>query len=212
MKEKTVKRNVKMRGMKIPRFLIWILGRVHGWKGLITCDNGEWHSSYMNTKIKDYQSYSARLWSATAEKIQKSRRMIIHMLAELKEVDQQLTGIRQARINVESPNAQQLRANKRVNNSINALEERKKTIQQDLPELHEAINSAELEAEEQLLDCRRRAESILQTYIQGARKYLSEDAKINIPWDELSRAVYEKYQQELREYCKTNFKGGETYV
>lgn len=212
MNEKDLKKDVKMRGMKTLRFLIWILGRLHGRKGIITDQDGECYSSFINTKIKDYQSYAARLWMATAEEMQKGRKMMIHLLVELKQVERQLDNMYQSNTSSEPATVEQLRKNKVINSSRNALEERKKMILQHLPELRESMNISELVTEELLINGRRKAESLLQTYLQGARKYLKEDVRINLPEDESSREVYERRKRRLEENCEKCLEGGESYV
>lgn len=212
MNEKDLKKDVKMRGMKTPRFLIWICGRLHGRKGLIICQDGECRSGFVNTKIKDYQSYAARLWMATAEEMQKGRKMMIHLLVELKQVERQLDNMYQSNTSSEPATVEQLRRNKVINSSRNALEERKKMILQHLPELRESMNISELVTEELLINGRRKAESLLQTYLQGARKYLKEDVRINLPEDESSREVYERRKRRLEENCEKCLEGGESYV
>lgn len=212
MKEKNSKRKVKMRGLRVPRVFVWFLGWLHGRKGMITCSNGECHSAYLNTKIKDYQSYSARLWKATAQDVAKVRRTMLRMLAEHEILEQELADVNQLRCNLEKPSVQQLRKNKLINGSVNTLDERKKIIRQQLPQFHEMISGVELKTEEELLDCKAKIESLLHTYLQGALRYLQEVPIVNIPIDDVSKGIYERDKMELKEYCKNHFIGGESYV
>lgn len=195
-KENKLGTDVKLRGMRTPRFLIWILGWFHGRRGFISKE-ANWHSNFTTTKIKDYQSYSARIWLATSDAVLDRKQIMIQQLTELKEIEKQLGMLREIQAEDGKLSVQQLRDNKVIRDRRGVLEARKKKIMQKIPEIREDINSIELAAEEILLDAKRKVESLLMVYFQGARKFLSEDAQIEIGLDNSSRYVYLDRKKEV---------------
>ena len=200
--------NVKLRGMKTPRFLIWILGWFHGKKGFISKDTA-WHSNFVETKVKDYQSYSARLWLETAKEVFGEKQKILQNMAELEELEKQLDMLKVIQPVEGNLSVQQLRENIIIRDRRGMLDVRKKKIIQKIPEIKENINHIELVTEELLLDAKRKVESVLMVYFQGARKHLAEDVRIEIPLDNSSRYVYLDRKREVEKVYERYMERGE---
>lgn len=190
---------VKLKGLRTPHFIVWLIGHRHGRKGFIRIENGVLKSVYVDKKEKSYQVYSAGIWKGTAEELYSIRKRIIKLIAELESIDnliKQNEGIIVEQTNL---SVQQLRKQKREARIQENLKKEKTEKINQLPELAENINLEELRTEEILLEARRKLEKIIAIYLQGAQKYILDEVKFEIQSDPYSYEIYKTRNKRLNE-------------
>ena len=189
---KDSKKMYKIKGQRTPKVFIWILGRIHGKKGRITHEDGKWNSSYITRKEKEFQAICANVWKETAGKNAEINKQIKSNEIELKDINEQLEQVTMLDTakSKDVGTANKLREQRRRNENANKNISRKKDILFNLPILNEEIRTREVETEERLLEVRHILESIITIYLQGASKYIFDDAVIELNEDELAKKLY----------------------
>lgn len=175
-KEIQLKRKVKLKGLCVPKFIVYWLGRMDAKADRIKIDDLNMPSSaWLKRKTKDFVSYSAQVRDATKKVNNTIVQQIIRKSSELQQIEILLKKYENVESNFSEctkKDKKQLRMERRRESNLCSAEDRKKQIISQLGVLVETINLSEHETEQMLLDYRSRLESMITIYLQGASKHM----------------------------------------
>lgn len=185
--------NVKIKGLKYPRFIYKLWGNFDERKGLIVNENGRFKSEFIEGRQKVYGEYAAKIWGLTATNTQALRENKINEEAGLKNVKMKLELHENGKFTSSGNTAKDKRQNRLSENTQKTLMAAMESSEKNIALINSQIALSELQTEESLLVARRKTEKVISIYLSGAKKVLDKSI-IEINIDEPS---YERYQHYL---------------
>lgn len=193
----SAKKKVTMKGIKIPRMCIWILGYFHAKRGVISQENGQVSSPYIERKQKDFASYCARMYKVTARILRELRIQRCQVQDKMMGLEEMIAEL-QGQLWKEVPESiGEKRQDAAFRGKIENLKEEKQALMQELKKIKIFIEDSEHESEELIYETKSRAEALLVTYLEGA-KCMTGAQRTNLQQDEVSETLYQQYCRNFK--------------
>lgn len=171
-----------LKGLRIPYLWYLIIGRCHGKSGMITKEDGCYHSPCISQASLNFQSYEVSLWRDTAVLLQPVYSRIASFTYVKLEKTAQIEVIMQSYINYteSSASSNQMRQYKKDMERLKLLKEDKQKAEKMIAELEQIVQSTQNETRAMLLASKLDMEARLTAYSRGAFRYVKEDLKIKL--------------------------------
>lgn len=170
------KKRVRLKGIWIPKIIVYLSGMIDARKGRIKTDvKGYPESAYLCRKVKDYACYSSQIYNITKLMNKNSVDKIISCEKELESVKGTIDiNNKDTKINKSgNMSKKQCRKIRRKEEELKNALERKNLLETELKILSEHISCSEHETEQILINARSRLESMVMVYLQGAGRYIN---------------------------------------
>lgn len=162
------KKRIHMKGGKIPRCFVMLLGLLHRKRDLIQNKNGKAVSPYIETVEKYFCIYCSELYKVTGKGLQKYRKNENIRMRDIKEAECKIEELESMPPVGRDEDAREKRRQAMVKREIEQYNLKKEKWKKELDEIQLAIATSEMETEEMILAQFSKANILLSAYREGA--------------------------------------------
>lgn len=177
-----MRKDEHLKGLHVPFWAYLWTGHCHGKTGMITKEDGCYHSPYINQASLNFQSYEVSLWRDTEQLLQPVYNKIAVFSYVKQEKTTQIEAIMKSYIDYteNSASSNQMRQYKKDMERLELLKEDKQKAEKMLAELEQIVQSTRDETKTILLESKLALEARLTAYSRGAFRYVKEDLNIKL--------------------------------
>lgn len=203
MKRLHFRKKIKMKGLKVPRFLVSLLGKYHARRGCVGIGKeGFAQSGYIERKMSDFVSYTSLVYDKLEKEFLEDCIIEEQLITELKQLNEKKRNLENCEKELEwNYNSQTYKNCQREKKTVLL---RKEKIIYQLLSIYEKMETGRLCVKEKNLSVSEKLQALLMSYCQGAfrKKEWKQGVVPFVEIENQSFKMYDERHKEENEYLK----------